>query len=232
MILSRVSANHHYAAYSGLENEKVRERINVHRSVLSSRTNESHKAPGLQGQRETNSRETTARHKNQSSYITLTEVCVKWTAWESRAGLPHSVNESCSGFVFLYICTLTIQNAIVYLRCPRTLRCQHTHTPSSAFFGPATAQKLPFIYSEPATDWLFCLGYWSLTNVNMELFLCYWPGLRYLLGSAVLQIGLSWFCYKNWVYHYSLCDTEWAHSCRSSSVSLKSYRCLFLFMRP
>lgn len=49
---------------------------------------------------------------------------------ECGAGLIHYLNENGSDFIYLYIfsSTLTIQKAFIYLRCPRTLKCQHTHT--------------------------------------------------------------------------------------------------------
>ena len=154
-------------------------------------------------------RERLNTHKNNSDSETQRpkqlhnlKVCVKWTAWESKAGL----NESGSGFVLLHISesTLTIQKAIIYFRCPTTLRCQHTHT-LQCFFWLSDNTKLPFICPEPATDWLFCLGLLEPDQCKHGTFLRYRPWLRYLIGSVLLQITLTWFCYENWVHHYSTC---------------------------
>lgn len=47
----------------------------------------------------------------------------------------------------------------------------HTHTPSSAVFGTATTQScLLSALSQPLID-CFVWAYWSLTNVNMGLFM-------------------------------------------------------------
>lgn len=141
------------------------------------------------------------RRKHQSSYITPSKVCVQCTVLD----LSHHLNENRSGFVFLFISssTLTIQKAFFYLCCPRT-QCQHTHTHLVFFFfWLSDNTKLSFIFSEPATHWLFCLELLDPDQCKHGTFSCYLPGMRHLLSSAVLRSASTWFLF--WASSAKLC---------------------------
>lgn len=149
-----------YVTYSGLENEKVRmERMNVQwdkGNSLSTRPT----GP----ERNQTAIKTTARHKDQSSYITFKEGICKM----NRVRLLSRSPSPCEWEWFRLPVHLCEYTNIICLRCPRSPRCQcaHKHAHALQWFFLAQRQHKAAFYLLCASHWLIVLfgliGAWPM----------------------------------------------------------------------